>query len=506
MNSSNRVALNTVYLYIKTISTVFISIFYSRYLLSALGVVDFGIYNLIGGIIGLLSFITASLSNSSSKFISTSLGKNNIDDTKEVFLSVLDVSKKIVWFLVISLEIVGFIFINYVLNIPLDKVFSANILYQFMVINSAYNILTAPYSGLLFSREKIAFLSILDIIDVLIKLGIAIFLTYSSTNLLILYGFLLMVLSFINRTILKKYCKNTDVIASDLNISYFKVNKSINSDLLKFSIWSLLGSLGIIVQRQGTIFLVNIFFGVTVNAALGIASIVNNQLSNLSSSILRAFQPQIYKSFGKDDKSKQDFFTFVSSKMGVILLSFTLVPLFVETKFILSIWLIEVPKFSFLLIRFFLILTIIGHMSYGLTMAMNANGRIKEIQLLSISLQSLGILFSLFFLYIEFPLESVVILLVRLVLANKIIGINFLNYFQQIIFSPLAMIFISILINLQVSHFIESDYLSLIMVVLSNFSIIFIYSKFFLLSNEEKLVIARVKDSFFQKFKKYNST
>ena len=512
MNSSNRVALNTIYLYLKTISTVLISIFYSRYLLAALGVIDFGIFNLIGGIIGLLSFITASLSNSSTKFISTSLGKNNIEDTKVVFLSVLDVSKRLVWILIIFLEIIGFVFINYILNIPLSKILSANILYQFIVINSAYNMLTAPYSGLLFSRERITFLSILDIADVLIKLIISILLMYFSSNLLVLYGFLLMLLSFLNRTILKEYCKRTDIIASDLFNGNYKVNKSISRELIKFSIWSLLGSLGIIIQRQGTIFLVNIFFGVTVNAALGIASVVNNQLSNLSSSILRAFQPQIYKSFGNNDKSKQNFFTFISSKIGVILLSVALVPLFVEVNFILKIWLFEIPNFSSLLIRFFLILTIIGHMSYGITMAINANGRIKEIQFFSMTLQSLGIIISFLLFYFDFHLESifyitiiveVLILFARLIIAKRLLSINIFNYFQQIIFNPSVMILLSIFISFQVSHFFEPNFIRLGLICFLNFCIIYFFSNLFLLSYEEKLIISRIKNSIFKKIQSY---
>ena len=143
---------------------------------------------------------------------------------------------------------------------------AANIVYQFMIINSAYDLLTAPYSDFYFSREKIAFMSILDIIDVIIKLLIAVLLTFSNSDTLIIYGALLMVLSFTHRTILKEYCRKFDPIVPKTRKYKPLVNKELNINLLSFSAWNLLGSIGIILQRQGTIFLVNVFFGVVVNA------------------------------------------------------------------------------------------------------------------------------------------------------------------------------------------------------------------------------------------------
>lgn len=510
MSTSKRIFLNSSILYIKTAITVFVSIFYSRYLLAALGVEDYGIYNLVGGIIGMLGFITATLSNSGTRFIARSLGEENEQNTKEIFISVLYVTKKIVWILVIGLEVVGLIFINFILNIPGERMLAANIVYQFMIINSAYNMMTAPYSGLLFSREKIAFIAILEIIDVFIKLLIAVFLTYSNTDRLILYGLLLMLLSFIHRTILKEYCKKNDPVVPKTNKDFHLVNKELNTSLLSFSGWNLIGSLGIIAQRQGTIFLVNVFFGVVVNAALGVAMVVNNQLSNLSSSLLSAIQPQIFKSFGEGNLAKQEFYTVISSKMGIILLSFALIPLLVEVNYILDIWLIEVPEYTSIFIRLYLVLTIMGHMSYGLTIAMQGHGKIKELQISTFTLQVLNIPIAYIFYKLDFPVYSILIIsifveiiifFVRLFLANKYLSINISKYISNVIFGPSIMIILAISISFTILHFFQPSIMRLVLITLLNGIFIFIFSYSLILNIEEKLVIKKIKYTLLGKMK-----
>jgi len=387
---------------------------------------------------------------------------------------------------------------------------AANIVYQFMIINMVYTVLTAPYSGLLFSREKIAFMAALEIADVMVRLLIAVLLIYSPSDRLIVYGALLMILSFVNRTVLKKYCKKDDIIFKKKN-SHPNVNKEMTKNLLAFSGWNLLGSLGIIAQRQGTIFLVNIFFGVIVNAALGIATVVGNQLSNLSSSLLRAIQPQIFKSFGEEDKVKQEFLTFISSKMGVILLSFALVPLLIEIDYILNLWLVEVPEFSSTFIRLYLILTIMGHMSYGLTIAMQAHGRIKELQITTVSLQLLNIPIALILYKLGFPVYSIfivtigiefVIFIARLFFAQRFIDLNLMKYVKNVIINPGLMIILAILLNFFIAQFFQPSVKRLSLLVFQNAIFIACYSYYLILNREEKALIKRVKVSIINKIRR----
>jgi O-antigen/teichoic acid export membrane protein len=312
-----------------------------------------------------------------------------------------------------------------------------------------------------------------------------------------------MTLSFVHRTVLKEYCKRTDPLFKRKN-AHPSVNKEMNKDLLAFSGWNLLGSFGIITQREGTTFLVNIFFGVVLNAALGIATVVGNQLSNLSSSLLTAIQPQIFKSFGKEDKGKQEFLTFVSSKMGIILLSFALIPLLVQVDYILSIWLVKVPAYTSIFIRLYLVLKIMGHMSYGLTIAMQAHGRIKELQITTFSLQILNIPLAYIFYNLGFAVYSIFIITIvlefmifigRLHFAKRFINLNIINYVKDVIFKPGLMIIFALCLNMLIAGCFEPSLKRLLLLIFENAIFIMLFSYTFILNKEEKLLIKKIKNS-----------
>lgn len=501
MNSTRKIIQNTTILYVKTGITVFVSIFFSRYLLEALGIEDYGIFNLVGGVIGMLAFVTATLSNSGTRFIARSLGEHDIEKTRRVFFSVASVTNKIVYFLVIGLEISGILFINFVLKIPPERLLAANIVYQVMIINSVYNVLTAPYAGLLFSREKIVFISTLEIIDIIVKLIISFSLIYFSSDRLIIYAILLMILSIIQRVILKEYCIRTD------DIDFRNIDKKLYIDkyevksLLSFSGLSLLDSIGIITNRQGAIFLLNYFFGLSINAAYGIASVVNNQLSNLSSSLLKAFQPQIYKSYGEGDFEKQSLLLYLTSKLGLLLLSVVLIPLIFEVDYILDIWLVNVPPFTAIFVRFSMFLTIIGHISYGLTISMLANGRIKELQLTTFILQVLNFPISLLLFKLNYPVYTFYVVSIslellsfgfRLYYSKRFIKLHACKYILEVVVRPLFMILISFVVNYFVYLKLEPSLFRLFIIGFLNLIIVSSIAYYYVFNLKEREMFKKI--------------
>lgn len=508
MQSTKRVLLNSSFLYLKTVLTVFISIYYSRFLLIGLGIEDYGVYNVVGGVIGVMGFVTATLSNTSTRFIAISLGENNLENSISVFKSIKHVTHKVVIYLAIALEIVGLIFINFVLKIPPDRMLAANVVYQFMIVNTVYSLLTAPYSGLLFSRERIVFITILDIIDIFVRLGIAILLTYSKLDNLILYGGLLTLLSFANRTVLKGYCKRTDIIArTDSNISGSE-HKVIIKSLLSFSGYNMLESIGIISVRQGTIFLVNIFFGVTVNAAHGIASVVSMQLQQFSSSALRALQPQLIKSYGSKDVEKQEFLTFLVSKLGLILLAFVVIPVFCELDYILGIWLVKVPEFTSIFIRLSLIITLVGQMSYGLIVSMQAQGRIKELQITTLIMQLMNLPVSFVLFKMGYPVYTIYLVIIflefimlgyRLHYAVKFVNLNIIKYVKKIIIWPTVMLLAAYFIEIYVPQNLFTPFYRLIMIIFINGGFVSLFSYFLIIEDKEKDIIKRLIHLFIRK-------
>lgn len=499
MSATKRVLINSSFLYFKTLITVVISIFLSRFLLEGLGIQDYGIYNVVGGVIGLMGFVTATLSNSNSRFIAVAIGKNDINNSVIVFNTVKIITKKVVFYIIIALIVVGVFFVNFILKIPEERVFAANIVYACMIVNTAYSLLTAPYASLLYAKEKFIFITTLEIFDIFIKLGIAYLLTQTKSDNLILYAVLLMLLSFLHRTVLKQYCIKTEIIAQKSAKEKNKVDKEITKSLLSFSGWNLLESIGIITIRQGTVFLVNVFFGVVVNAAYGIATVVNTQMLQFSASMLNAIKPLVYKSFGNDNKERQNFFTFLSSKIGIILLSFIIVPVICEIDFILRIWLVEIPQYTAVFIRLALTLTIIGQMSYGLIVSMQAYGRVKEIQIVTFIFQILNFIISFILLKIGSPVYSIyfvaisieiVILASRLYLTNKYLQINVLSYLENIIFKPGLFLVSTYLIFNYVVNTSEASLLRAFTILIINFLLTALYSYFIIFNTGEKQIVS----------------
>lgn len=505
MTGSKRVVINSGFLYGKTILTVFISIFLSRFILDGLGISDYGVYNVVGGVIGLMGFVTATLSNSNTRFIANAIGKNDKNYTIQVFQAIKKITEKVVLYSILVLLLTGIVFVNFILVIPEDRLLAANLVYLFMIVNTAYTILTAPYSALLFAREKIAFLSVLETADITCKLGVAYLITFTSTDNLILYTGLLLVLSFINRTVLKQYCIKSEEIVKSKPVEVKEKTRLLTKEILSFSGWTLLESIGIITIRQGSVFLVNIFFGVLVNAAYGIATVVNMQMLQFSSSALNAIKPVIYKSFGTEDQSRQQFIVTASSKLGVILLMFIVVPVICEIDFILKIWLVKIPTFTSVFIKLALVLTIIRQWSYGLIIGMRAHGRIKETQIAAFFLQVLNFPISYFLFIKGYPVYSIymvaivmefVILASRLFYANRYLKTKILSYLTEIVIKPAILLVGTFLLFRYWTLHTQGSLLRLLTILSANFLITGFYAYFIMLGKNERLMVNNLINTF----------
>ena len=509
MKTLNRILLNSVALYVKTGITVFVTIFYARYLLIALGVDDYGIYSLVGGIIGLLGFVTASVTNSATRYLANAIGKDDTEETRSVFLSVLFVTRRIILFLILVLELLGIVFINWILDIPEDRIIAANIIYQLMVITVAYNLMTAPYRSLLYSREKILKLSIIEVSDVILRLGIAYSLTYSRADNLILYSVLICALSFGIRSVLKQVCKRSEEVARTPRVKG-NPDVAMTRSLVSFSTWNLLEQFGYIAVTQGSVFLVNVFFGVAVNAALGIANVVRIQLSNFTNSFLQAVQPQIFISYGEQDKVKQDVLFYAASKMGIILLALVVVPLVSEIDYILGIWLKEVPEFTAILIKLSLLWALVNQFSWGLIISIRAHGRIRELQIITFTLLILNLPLTYYLFrtgaevhvlyFVSIGIEGV-ILACRTYLAKKLIGLNVMQFLFRIILVPAAVISGTFMLVRVLQGAMEASAGRLALVILVSVVSIGTLSMFLVLSRKERQRIREARTDIMQRIR-----
>jgi Na+-driven multidrug efflux pump len=381
--------------------TVFISLYATRLVLSALGVEDFGLYNLVGGIIAMLGFLNGSMAAATQRFISFAQGEGDVEKVKRIFNMSILLHGGVAIIVAVVLEIAGYIFFNGFLNIAQDRMAVANLVYQFMVASTLFTIISVPYEAVITSHENMFFYAVLGVLESILKLAIALYITYGSMNLpvsfsilenrvdiiystfdnLIIYGFLMAVLSVLMLLIRRIYC-HKNYAECELNFKKYH-DKDLFKQIRHFAGWSFLGSASSMIAFYGQGMVLNIFFGAAVNAAQGIAAQISGQLGAFSNTLLKALNPMINKSEGAGDRELMLKATMMGSKVSFFLIMVFYIPFLIETPFILKLWLKNVPDFTVIFCQLLLIRNLIEQLFIPLTSAISAQGNIKGYQVSS---------------------------------------------------------------------------------------------------------------------------
>ena len=335
-----------------------IGLFTTRLVLGALGETNYGIYSLVAGVVGMLAVLQSAMSSASMRFMAHSLGSDNEILILKTFNTTLFLHIIIGLVVVAIIETGGYFMFDYLLKIPEDKVFDAKVVFHFMALTTFVSIIAVPYDAVINSHENLLALSIADVIGSFFKLGLAIYLTVSHFNLLILYGFGMFVIQIIMRIIKQQYSV-THYKECTLNFKKY-VDKSLSREILYFSGWNLFGSIASMSVTQVRSVLLNMFFGVTINAADGISKTASGQVNLVSTSLTSAINPQLVKSEGSGDRQKMLHITNISTKFSVFLFALFAIPVILETPYLLNLWLKNVPDYAVIFVR----LTLIG-LLYG---------------------------------------------------------------------------------------------------------------------------------------------
>ncbi len=377
--NTKRIAKNTVFLYLRMFFLLLIGLYTVRVVLSVLGVEDYGIYNLVGSIVVLFSFINASSSASTQRYLNYALGENNTQKAQNVFNSSIVIHLFVALIILILSETVGLLLLNYYLVISEERMEAANWVYQFSVLTTVINILKIPYNATIIAYEKMSFFAFLSIIEGISKLLIVFLLKVFSFDKLILYSIFIAAISLILFLAFFIY------VTRKFEISKFKRNtdKELYKELISFSGWNLISSVGDVVATQGLNFIVNRFYGVIVNAAMGIANQVNNAVYGLISNFQVAFEPQIVKSYAANDRNYLLNLIFKTSKFSYFLLYIFVLPLGINASFVLELWLKEVPEYSIIFLRLILVYSLFNSAIGPLWMVAYAIGNIRTYQIVS---------------------------------------------------------------------------------------------------------------------------
>ena len=340
--NTKRIAKNSAVLYIRMAVVMLISILTARIVLETLGVDDYGVYNVVSGVIVMFSFISTSLSSATSRFITFALGKGDFEKLRTTFSTGLIAMTCIGFVIVLLGETIGLWFLENKLVIPEKSMFAARVVYQFSIISTFLGLTQVPYSACITAHEKMNVYAYFEIINIVLRLLIIYLLVIVDTNKLILYGALGFCVSVIMMAVNRIYCLR------HFKESHFKwiIEKPLLKKMLSYSGWDLFGNCSHIVRTTGLSMLVNMFFGVAANAAIGIATAIQGAVSSFTSNLMTATKPQIIKSYASGDYDYMIMLIMSLSRIVFLILLMLAIPLFFEMGFILKKWLVDVPTYA----------------------------------------------------------------------------------------------------------------------------------------------------------------
>ena len=455
---NKRVAKNAIALTFRMVLATLVGLYTSRVVLEALGVDDYGIYGVIGGVVGMASFLNSSMAGATSRFITFELGRGNAERLRTIFSSALIIHVIIALIVAILAETVGLWFVNCKMNFPADRMFAVNVLYQFTILSMFITFTQVPYSAAIIAHGRMSIYAYFEILNVVLKLLIVYLLLIVNSDRLIFYAALLSATNLLMAVIYRFYCLH------HFPECHFKItrDKPTITAMLKFAGFDLYGHMCVIAKNHGQPIILNLFFGVVANAAASIALTITGAVCGFTSSILQAFRPQIIKqySIGKIDQCE----TAARRAAQFTLLGFSAIaiPVVIETPAILKLWLGQIPQYSVEFVRIIIISSLFSAIININNACIHATGDIKNISFISGTAYLLCPVFSFLWMRNEGP-----------VVAGYII-----DALMLFIVTNLGFFFISKQIpEFAIGKYILSVYRSLFTLCLSLFSIVLLIRK-----------------------------
>lgn len=473
--TSKRIIKNTMFLYIRQLINIIITLYSMRAIFNGLGLENYGVYTVVAGFVTLLSFLPGSMASATQRFFSFAMGERNLLMLKKIFCVNLIMYAIIALLAYILLQTVGLWYVTGYLKIPPTHFVAALHLYHFTSLSFVFSIFTAPFIAILIAHEEMHIYALISVFDSILKLMAAISLTYVSYDLLEYYGIALLVISFLIASIyificFKKYAE------CQLKLIYWDL--VILKDILGFTSWTLLGQLSSVFRNQAVTILINQMFNPGIVAARAIALNVSNQLAVFSNNLNTGLYPPIIKSYASRQKNEMMSLVFNGSKLTFFLMWVFALPMLLEMKIILTIWLKEPPVEAILFTRLAIIESLILSISMPLTTAARAPGKMALYEITLGSIQIAIFFVSWFFLSLGYPSESIfvvaiaaniVMFQVRLFLVKHLVGLNIFLYYKDVILPVLAIVLISSSICIFISYYLSNCLYASFFVILFSF-------------------------------------
>lgn len=466
-NKSKRLARNTMVLTFKMLFLLVINLYTSRILLNALGVDDYGIYNVVGGIVAMFSIISSSITAAITRYITFELGKGKNENLNKIFSTAVIIQSFLAIIVLLFLESIGLWFLNVKMNIPLERMYAANWVFQFSIITFVINLISIPYNAAIVAHEKMNAFAYIGLYEGLIKLIIAFAISVSPIDKLIFYALSLCFLSVTVRIIYGIYCKRK--FKECIFIWIF--DKKLIKEMFGFAGWNFIGATAGILRDQGGNIVINLFCGPVANAARGIAYQVSGAVHSFLSSFTTAMHPQITKSYASGDNAYFMSLLYRGSKISYYILYIISLPIILYTDYIIQLWLGQSPEHTVNFVRLVLVLSMSEAISAPLITAMLATGDIKKYQIIVGGLNMMNLPISYLLLRNGMPPEFVFItaivisqlcLFVRLFLLKNMINLNMVNFLKNVYFRLLLVSIISFAFSFVMHKLFPINFISLI--------------------------------------------
>lgn len=475
-----------------------ISLYMSRVILDTLGVSDYGIYNVVGGFVTMFTLLSGSLSNAISRFITFELGKGDKQRLAKVFSTSVTVQILLSIAIGVLLEIIGIWFLNYKMQMPVDRLNAANWVLQCSILTFILNLISIPYNGCIIAHEHMTAYAYIGVLDVMLKFVSVLFLYITFYDKLIIYAILLAGSALIVRLVYGIYCSHN---FEECKYRFF-FDKPLIKQMIAMASWNFLGASGGVLNNQGVNVLINLFFGVTVNAARGIATQVNSAVQAFAGSFITALNPQITKSYaqGKIDEMRKLFYR--GSKVSYFLMLIIALPIIVEAPTILQIWLKTVPEYTIVFVRYTMLISLTTVLSNILFTIAMANGNIKRYQLWmgTLSLSIFAITYIAFKLnanvtacYLIAFLMDIVIVTVRIIIVNRLVDIDLKAFVKMVLFRIIIVTILSACVSFGIRSLLHDFFFSTpIVIAITIISICFFVFIFGLNRNEREFIINKI--------------
>lgn len=504
---NKQILKNTLFMYSRMIIMLIISLFTARIVYNTLGVDNYGIYNVVAGIIVFFTFLNNGLSSATKRYVTGEIATGTEESISHVFNTCIIAHCIIALIVLILAEGIGIYVVNEVLNIPTNKLYAANWVYQLSVISAILGIVQSPFGALILAYEKMNIYAYFTIIDVILKLLVIYLVQAIIGDKLIIYAFLILGVSIINMLIYRIYTLKSFPISSLKNL---RIDKLLLKDVFSFTTYSLAGQAAVVGTNQGVSVLINLYYNVAVNAAMGVSSTVTNVIQGFVGNFQAAFNPQIIKSYASKDYEFLETLMIRAAKISSFLIIIFLVPLLFEVKNVLTLWLgNEYPEYTEAFCLLVLVSNYIEALAAPLWMMVYAQSNIKKYQFIVTSIYSLNFFGSWISLFLGIPPYHVMtirifVFILLLVVRLYYVGLLFPDFhkyqwFRQVVLNGFIIIVISVIPTYITYRYIDHQYIILEIIIITFVSLLFtipcIYS-IGLNKDEKKMILNLINKRF----------